>query len=126
MGGTRGYFGGTAKPNSDFCAACGALIIIPDYGKFAECAVCGFRTEVQDLAEKVLLSSVKPRSFAPEACFGGQVQNKKDQLATVQETCPKCGYEEMAFYCLQLRSVDEGQTVFYSCLNCGHTYSTNT
>eukprot|EP00658_Telonema_sp_P-2_P010503 TRINITY_DN13958_c0_g1_i1.p2 TRINITY_DN13958_c0_g1~~TRINITY_DN13958_c0_g1_i1.p2 ORF type:complete len:139 (-),score=36.76 TRINITY_DN13958_c0_g1_i1:488-904(-) len=113
-------------PNSDFCSCCGGLLTIPDFGKHIECANCNTQTAVTDFEQKSLFSSNKPRAFAPDACMGGQATNRKDQLATVKETCPKCGYEEMAFYCLQLRSVDEGQTVFYSCLNCGHTYATNT
>jgi len=45
--------------------------------------------------------------------------------ATVEETCPKCGHEGLEFYTLQLRSADEGQTVFYECPECAHKYSQN-
>lgn len=45
--------------------------------------------------------------------------------ATVEETCPKCGNLEMDYYTLQLRSADEGQTVFYECKKCGHKFSVN-
>lgn len=45
--------------------------------------------------------------------------------ATVEETCPKCGHEGLEFYTLQLRSADEGQTVFYECPQCSHKYSQN-
>jgi DNA-directed RNA polymerase I subunit RPA12 len=45
--------------------------------------------------------------------------------ATVDEDCPKCGHHGMEFYTLQLRSADEGQTVFYECTSCGHKYSQN-
>jgi predicted RNA-binding Zn-ribbon protein involved in translation (DUF1610 family) len=41
--------------------------------------------------------------------------------ATVQETCPKCGKEEVKFTAVQLRSADEGSTIIYSC-ECGHSY----
>ena len=45
--------------------------------------------------------------------------------AVVDETCPKCGGRGMEFYTLQLRSADEGQTVFYECRRCNHKYSQN-
>ncbi|KAG5439157.1 hypothetical protein PCANB_001456 [Pneumocystis canis] len=39
--------------------------------------------------------------------------------ATIYETCPVCGYSEMSFYALQMRSADEGSTIFYNCIHCG-------
>ena len=45
--------------------------------------------------------------------------------ATVDEECPKCGNPIVEFYTMQMRSVDEGQTVFYECPKCGYTWSQN-
>lgn len=42
-------------------------------------------------------------------------------MAKTGEKCMKCGAEEVRFTTLQLRSADEGSTVFYYC-DCGHTY----
>lgn len=59
------------------------------------------------------------------------VKKEEDELlhgrtrATVDEVCPDCGAQGMEFYTLQLRSADEGQTVFYECTECGHKHSTN-
>ena len=44
---------------------------------------------------------------------------------TVDRRCPKCGYEKMSYATLQLRSADEGQTVFFTCLKCKHKESEN-
>lgn len=44
----------------------------------------------------------------------------------VDQPCPKCDHPEMEFYTMQLRSADEGQTVFYECPKCGHKYNQNT
>lgn len=41
-----------------------------------------------------------------------------DEGPVVERTCPKCGNEKMSYATLQLRSADEGQTVFYTCTNC--------
>lgn len=36
----------------------------------------------------------------------------------VERLCPKCGNDKMSYATLQLRSADEGQTVFYTCTSC--------
>lgn len=36
----------------------------------------------------------------------------------VERKCPKCGNDNMSYATLQLRSADEGQTVFYTCTKC--------
>jgi hypothetical protein len=41
--------------------------------------------------------------------------------AIIQKTCPKCAREEMFWTTVQLRSADEGSTVFYRCV-CGYKY----
>lgn len=45
--------------------------------------------------------------------------------ATVEEPCPKCKHPILEYYTMQLRSADEGQTVFYECRKCDYRYSTN-
>ena len=50
-----------------------------------------------------------------------QAKGKKDESAEgpiVERKCPKCGNEKMSYATLQLRSADEGQTVFYTCTKC--------
>ena len=44
---------------------------------------------------------------------------------TTQERCPKCDHPELLYYTMQLRSADEGQTVFYECPQCNHNFSVN-
>lgn len=36
----------------------------------------------------------------------------------VDRKCPQCGNDKMSYATLQLRSADEGQTVFYTCVKC--------
>ena len=61
---------------------------------------------------------------APAANDGGDVEQTRHR-ATVDEPCPKCNHPQLEFYTMQLRSADEGQTVFYECPNCGHKFSQN-
>jgi lysyl-tRNA synthetase class I len=42
--------------------------------------------------------------------------------AVIQVTCPECGRKEVRYSAVQLRSADEGSTIFYSC-DCGNKYA---
>lgn len=54
-----------------------------------------------------------------------ETEERLEKHATIEEPCPKCGHPELLFYTMQLRSVDEGSTVFYECPSCSHKYSQN-
>lgn len=56
----------------------------------------------------------------------GVNKHNKGKRAVVNEECPKCKNPTMEYYTMQLRSADEGQTVFYECTKCGHKFSVNT
>lgn len=47
--------------------------------------------------------------------------------AIIDEECPKCSFGQLSFHTAQLRGVDEGQTIFYTCLNkqCAHKFTVN-
>nr|DBA31458.1 TPA: hypothetical protein GDO54_007304 [Pyxicephalus adspersus] len=36
----------------------------------------------------------------------------------IDRRCSRCGHEKMVYYTRQMRSADEGQTVFYTCVQC--------
>lgn len=56
-------------------------------------------------------------------------ENRKEEPQsegpTVDRMCPKCGNDKMSYATLQLRSADEGQTVFYTCTKCKYKENEN-
>jgi len=83
-----------------------------------------------DTSAKVVVTRSKP-SDLPSALRAkrSEVQTitseDVQQDATIRQTCEKCGQEEVRYYTQQLRSADEGSTVFYTCPSCGHKWNTN-
>ncbi|KAK0464814.1 transcription factor S-II-domain-containing protein [Armillaria novae-zelandiae] len=47
------------------------------------------------------------------------------RMSPVSEMCPNCGHMEAYSKELQLRSADEGSTVFYTCASCKHGWRVN-
>lgn len=52
-------------------------------------------------------------------------KDEGDEGPVVERICPNCGNDKMSYATLQLRSADEGQTVFYTCTKCKHKESEN-
>ena len=108
-----------------FCTDCGNLLdgSTGDKTAILVCDVCGARNK--DTASTSTTTTSKSNAF-PSA-----LRQKRSAVQTLTEDdvridaeidhpCPECGEERMRYYTQQLRSADEGSTVFYSCENCGH------
>lgn len=116
-----------------FCLDCGSLLSNPSAvpGTALECDMC------RATYPKTQFSNLKVVTATSDDAFPSALRSKrsvvktslkKDELeagATIKEKCPKCGNEEMHYHTLQLRSADEGATVFYTCTACGYKFRTN-
>lgn len=114
-----------------FCTDCGNLLE-PNMGRkaYLECDVCG--TQNKDTSSKVVVTTSKPSAFPStlRTRLRSDVQelseaDMQNTEATIKQPCEKCGNEEVRFYTQQLRSADEGSTVFYTCPKCNHKWNTN-
>ena len=114
----------SSSNSSSFCPDCGSILDLPASSKI-ECGCCGFTIKYHEL--KSLKVVTKGRSRPPQVWLNESELTGGDQFnrAVVEEECPKCGHHELEFYTMQLRSADEGQTVFYECRKCKHKYSLN-
>ncbi|KAF2216924.1 hypothetical protein CERZMDRAFT_92994 [Cercospora zeae-maydis SCOH1-5] len=115
-----------------FCTDCGNLLDSnPSRKEYIDCDVCG--TSNKDTSSKVVTTHNKPGAFPStlRTRLRSDVQEvaEADMKNTVEAItrldCEKCGHPEVRFYTQQLRSADEGSTIFYTCPNCGHKWITN-
>mmetsp|Transcript_17369 Transcript_17369/g.24140 ORF Transcript_17369/g.24140 Transcript_17369/m.24140 type:complete len:118 (-) Transcript_17369:123-476(-) len=112
-----------------FCPSCRMILKISETGD-VECTVCSYTSnlnQMNGIPVRITVSKPRPvplwaKSDEEQAALRSV---KETTRATVEEPCVKCGHPEVGFYTVQLRSVDEGQTVFYECPACKHTWSVN-
>eukprot|EP00753_Platysulcus_tardus_P022485 PLAT9686.1.p2 GENE.PLAT9686.1~~PLAT9686.1.p2 ORF type:complete len:146 (-),score=42.38 PLAT9686.1:60-458(-) len=116
---------------ASFCPGCNNLLTPSSTGK-VRCGFCSYSEAVKDAGvEVVTRSRPKPVPSWVTAGSEGAAAREDDGLnaasgrATVDEPCVKCGHGQLLFYTMQLRSADEGQTVFYECPKCSHKWSVN-
>jgi len=119
-----------------FCPSCHTTLSIDASGTVS-CSRCPYTTRFTTNSNAppstTTVSSDKPiplwaKSDAEQTILRRHQANiEEPSRATVEEPCVKCNAKEVGFYTVQLRSVDEGQTVFYECFNvdCRHTWSIN-
>ena len=71
-------------------------------------------------------------TISKPTAFPSALRAKRSEVQTISEDdvnttsiiaqrCEQCGREEVRYYTQQLRSADEGSTVFYEC-DCGYKY----
>ncbi|DBB03872.1 hypothetical protein WJX77_003594 [Trebouxia sp. C0004] len=116
-----------------FCPYSGALLEMePAKGK-ATCTTSGYSKNLSELENVKNVTHTDMEEFRRRYNLVPLVkQDIQDDItnartrATVDEECPKCGHFGLEYYTMQLRSADEGQTVFYECPACKNKYSQNT
>mmetsp|Transcript_26690 Transcript_26690/g.53213 ORF Transcript_26690/g.53213 Transcript_26690/m.53213 type:complete len:127 (+) Transcript_26690:50-430(+) len=113
-----------------FCPDCRSILGVDQTGMI-RCLICTYSSHLNALSSlPVTTTKSTPRSVpnwakSDEEQAASLAMASGPSRATVEEPCVKCGAPEVAYYTLQLRSVDEGQTVFYECPECQHTWSLN-
>ena len=105
-------------PNLDlFCSFCGTLVPIKSNSGLV-CPLCkeSFNRESIFHSEKTI------HLIADEERNSKYV---KSERVLIKEKCPECGHEGLFFTTAQIRSADEGQTIFYECSKCKYKFQQN-
>ena len=105
-----------------FCDSCYAILPRPGDDMHFKCTECQRKYNTSDFENIKVITQTKKYAFQPPV---RQVADTEQTAATIKEKCPKCDHPELQFHTLQLRSADEGQTVFYTCANCSHKFKLN-
>ena len=114
-----------------FCPSCRSTLKVDSSGSIS-CNCCPYVSNLDELTASeipvtVTYSATRATPLWAKTDFEqfSLRQNTEPTRATIEEPCPNCGTPEVGYYTVQLRSVDEGQTVFYECPACKHTWSIN-
>ncbi|RKP09463.1 hypothetical protein THASP1DRAFT_28742 [Thamnocephalis sphaerospora] len=112
-----------------FCPACGNLLDSISENVVVVCNQCGHSQSARHFEEFEVVTKSAENAFSSplklKRMLVQQQTKQREKAATIKEKCPKCGAPEMSFHTMQLRSADEGQTIFYNCVKCGHKFSVN-
>jgi DNA-directed RNA polymerase I subunit RPA12 len=112
-----------------FCPSCRATLAVDSSGTI-QCGLCPYSSslsEMKDIPTTTTFSSERavPMWAKSDSEQKSMKRSNVPTRMTIEEPCIKCSHPEVGYYTVQLRSVDEGQTVFYECPNCNHTWSLN-
>ena len=83
------------------------------------CACCGNAVPL----DQTMYQRTSELTFTRQSA---QIVIEQEQRPIIDETCPKCGNAKAYYEAKQMRSADEGQTVFFECTKCKHKSKQNT
>ncbi|KAI3358303.1 hypothetical protein L3Q82_014685 [Scortum barcoo] len=118
-----------------FCSECGNILPLPGIQDTVCCPRCSFCIPVAGANSCSLKSRsqfVSVPEFAGHEISSTVIFNPVEQSAVTLEDkedsdlkgpvidrrCSRCNKEGMIYHTRQMRSADEGQTVFFTCIHC--------
>lgn len=90
-----------------FCTECKSLL-----GEIAKCGRCNSVNELRERKMTIERNYPGQKGWDQEIIIASR--------ATMKIDCPQCDAKKMYYTSRQMRSADEGETVFLECTKCGY------
>ncbi|XP_012281172.1 DNA-directed RNA polymerase I subunit RPA12 [Orussus abietinus] len=109
-----------------FCPDCGAILpLLGDVGGVT-CYACKRKWGPEVFGDMAMSYTLY---FNAKDAYASSKKDDDDEEDVdgpiVERRCPQCQNDQMSYATLQLRSADEGQTVFYTCTKCKYKETEN-
>ncbi|XP_041868280.1 DNA-directed RNA polymerase I subunit RPA12 [Melanotaenia boesemani] len=106
------------RGDPNFCSECGNVLPLPGNSDTVRCPRCSFSIPVtefsgQEIKSEVVFNPMELSSVALKDEEGSELKG-----ALIDRRCSRCNKEGMIYHTRQMRSADEGQTVFFTCIHC--------
>ncbi|XP_024881322.1 DNA-directed RNA polymerase I subunit RPA12-like [Temnothorax curvispinosus] len=102
-----------------FCPDCGSVLPLLDERGGVTCYTCKREWDSEVFGDMKMIHTIL---FNTKHTYASakEVEDSDDDAdgPVVERQCPQCQNDKMSYATLQLRSADEGQTVFYTCTKC--------
>ncbi|KAJ8724326.1 hypothetical protein PYW08_015800 [Mythimna loreyi] len=115
---------GPFSTSTAFCARCGSILpLLQEFGS-VRCYACKASFDAENFSDLKFNYTIHFNTVSV-ITHENMLSTDGPEGPVVERRCPKCGNDRMSYATLQLRSADEGQTVFYTCIACKYKETEN-
>ncbi|XP_019946590.1 DNA-directed RNA polymerase I subunit RPA12 [Paralichthys olivaceus] len=102
----------------NFCQECGNVLPLPGIQDTVYCLRCSFFIPVAEFSGLEIQSTVTFNLVEQSSVALNEDEEAELKGPVIDRRCSHCNKEGMVYHTRQMRSADEGQTVFFSCIHC--------